>query len=101
MMFAGSVIFQIVALWIMPLTKGLTQPLYSLYWVVAFLVGVGLLARLVGSGANLSTVLPAMAAVIPLCTIANGILTYKESASMLKVGLLCASCVMVGVASSL
>ena len=101
LMFSGSVIFQILALGIMPMTKGLTQPMYTALWAVIFLIGVGLMARLVGGGADISAVLPLMAAVIPLCMIMIGIFFYGEKASMLKIGLLFSSCLMIGYASSL
>jgi len=100
-MFIGSVVFQLIGLWLIPMTKGLTQPLYTLLWAAAMLIGVGFIARLVNSGANMSSVLPLMAAIIPLCTIAMGVFFYGESASAMKIGLLCGSCLLVGVASSL
>lgn len=100
LLFAGSVIFQLIALYLMPMTKGLTSPGYTALWAVTFLIGVGLLARLVHSGVNLSTALPLMAAIVPLCTIAIGVLAYGEAASLLKIGLLVGACALIGIASA-
>jgi hypothetical protein len=42
-----------------------------------------------------------MAAVVPLCAIAVGILFYGESASFIKLSLLVSACLVIGFASSI
>ena len=66
---------------------------------IAFATGLGIMARLINSGINLSALLPFMAAVVPLCAIAVGIIFYGESASALKISLLIMSCLTIGFAS--
>ena len=101
MMLAASVAFQVIGLSLMPLTKGVTQLLPSVACCLAFLAGLGLMARLLNSGINLGILLPFMAAVVPLCAIAVGILFYGESASFIKLSLLVSACLVIGFASSI
>ncbi len=101
MMLAASVVFQVIGLSLMPLTKGVTQLVPSVACGLAFLVGLGLMARLLNSGINLGILLPFMAAVVPLCAIAVGILFYGESASVIKLSLLVSACLVIGFASSI
>ena len=85
----------------MPLTKGLTELVPSIGCGIAFLAGLGLMARLLNSGINLGILLPFMAAIVPLCAIAVGIIFYGESASLTKLSLLVSACLVVGFASSI
>ena len=98
---ATSVICQVIGASLMPLTKGLTETLPTLGFAIAFALGLGIMARLINSGINLSALLPFMAAVVPLCAIAIGVLVYGESASALKISLLIFSCLTIGFASSM
>ena len=98
---AASVVFQVIGLSLMPLTKGLTELVPSIGCGIAFLAGLGLMARLLNSGINLGILLPFMAAIVPLCAIAVGIMFYGESASLTKLSLLVSACLVVGFASSI
>ena len=49
-MLAASVVFQVIGLSLMPLTKGLTELVPSIGCGIAFLAGLGLMARLLKSG---------------------------------------------------
>ena len=98
---ATSVICQVIGASLMPMTKGLTEILPTLGFGIAFAIGLGIMARLINSGINLSALLPFMAAVVPLCAIAVGVLVYGESASALKISLLVFSCLTIGFASSM
>ena len=100
-MLAASVVFQVIGLSLMPLTKGLTELVPSIGCGIAFLAGLGLMARLLNSGINLGILLPFMAAIVPLCAIAVGIMFYGESASLTKLSLLVSACLVVGFASSI
>jgi len=100
-MLAASVVFQVIGLSLMPLTKGLTELVLSIGCGIAFLAGLGLMARLLNSGINLGILLPFMAAIVPLCAIAVGIMFYGESASLTKLSLLVSACLVVGFASSI
>jgi len=98
---ATSVVCQVIGASLMPMTKGLTEIIPTLGFGIAFATGLGIMARLINSGINLSALLPFMAAVVPLCAIAVGVLVYGEPASALKISLLVFSCLTIGFASSM
>lgn len=100
LIFIGTIVFQLIGLILLPMTKGFTQPLPTLGAAIGFLIGIGLLARLIESGVNLSILIPFLAATIPLAVIVVGILFYGESASLLKVSLLVTACILIGVAGA-
>ena len=95
------VAFQILGLYLIPMTRGFTAPLPSIGAALAFLIGVPLMARMVNSGANISILLPLVAAAVPLGAVAVGIFAYGESASAARVIALVAACGLVGVANML
>jgi len=97
--FAISVAANLVAIGLLPITRGFSVLLPTVICLVSFLIAIAMLARLTHSGLNLGIMMPAYAAVVPLGTIAIGILVYGESASFLRVGLLGAACAFVGVAN--
>lgn len=96
-----SVIAQVAAMSLLPMTKGLTQPLPTLAAAVCLLFGVGMIARIAYSGVNLSTIVPIMSAIVPVCAIGVGIVFYGEVASMAKVATLVTACALIGVANLL
>lgn len=96
-----SVVAQVVGLYLMPLTKGLTEPLMTVLFALSFLLGVGLMARIVGMGVSMSLLLPAVAAVVPLAAIGIGVFANGEVHSFTKIGVLVAACVLVGVSNLL
>ncbi|WP_340317999.1 hypothetical protein [Rhizorhabdus argentea] len=101
LMFLVSIGAQVAGVFLLPLTRGLTQPLPTLAAAAAFLLGLGLLARISHAGINLSSLMPIIAATVPLAAVAIGIFAYGETASLAKVATLVASCALVGVASTL
>ena len=94
---ATSVVCQVIGASLMPMTKGLTEIIPTLGFAIAFAIGLGIMARLINNGINLSALLPFMAAVVPLCAIAVGVFVYGESASTLKISLLIFSCLTIWV----
>lgn len=98
---ATFVICQVIGASLMLLTKGLTEVVPTIGFGIALAAGLGIMARLISSGINLSALLPCMAGVVPLCAIAVGIIFYGESASALKISLLIISCLTIGFASSM
>lgn len=97
----GSVIVQVAGVFLMPLNKGFTALLPTIGTFACFGTGVFLLSRALHSGANLSIALPLVSAAIPLCAVFIGIFIFNDSASFVRVGLLTAACVSIGVASYL
>lgn len=94
-----STITQAAGALLMPATKGLTAPLPTIGMFLGFGVGIGLLARLINSGVNLSVGLPLVAAALQLSTIFFGVAVLGESATPLKMLLLVSACGLVLVAS--
>ena len=99
-MFAVSVVFQVFGIAMLPLTKGLTQPMPTLGLAVGFLVGIGLMARLIHSGVSLTMLIPILAATVPLASVALGVLVFGESASLPKIAMLVTACGLIGFASA-
>jgi hypothetical protein len=101
LMLLGSIGAQVLGVFLLPMTRGLTEPLPTLAAAMAFLFGIGLMARIVHAGVDLSSLLPIIAATLPLGGIAVGILVYGDTASLAKVAVLVAACLLVGVANIL
>lgn len=97
--FGISVLFQVGALLLMPLTKGFTAPLPSLGLALLFSTGLALLARLSAAGAELGVLVPLASAVVPITTTLIAIPLFGESASPIKLGCLLAACALIGLAS--
>jgi multidrug transporter EmrE-like cation transporter len=100
-MIVVSIVAQIVGVALLPRTIGLTDPLNTLLCALCYVVGIGLLARIVHAGVELGIVMPILAAAVPLAAMVLGVVLYGESAAPLKIGLLVSACVAIGVAASL
>lgn len=99
--FVASVALQVLALSLLPRSEGFTQPLPTLILIVAFIAGIGLMARLTASGVPISILLPITGAVVPLAVVVVGVLVYGEPASSLRVAMLVVACVLIGIAGSI
>jgi len=98
-LFALAVLSQITAVGLMPRTAGFTELVPTLACASCFVLSVGLLARILATGVNLSILVPLMSAVTPLATVAIGLFVYGEPTSATKVGLLFGACALIGAAS--
>ena len=87
------------AIAVLPGTEGFTRTGPTLLCLGGFVVTAWSLARLVHTGMQLSILMPLAAAIIPLATIAVGVVLYGESASVTKLGLLVTACALIGVAA--
>lgn len=98
-LFIFLIVTQIVAVSLLPRTAGFT----NLYWTIAclstFAVSYWSLAYIIQTGMPLSIVVPIVAAVVPLASIAVGVVFYREAASLLRIVLLCSACGVIGLAS--
>jgi multidrug transporter EmrE-like cation transporter len=99
--FTISVAAQLLGTAMLPLTQGLTRPVPTLAGALGFLIGTGLMARLVNSGVNLSVLVPLVSAAVPLASIAMGVLLFGDTPSVPKLALLLAACGLIGFASKL
>lgn len=100
-MFAASIALQIAALYFLPLTKGFTELRPTAIMLLCFGVAFYLFSRLIVAGVQLSVLLPASAAIVPLGAIFMGVFLYGETAPMPKIALLCLSALIIGGASTL
>jgi multidrug transporter EmrE-like cation transporter len=99
-LFAASVGFQLLAMVLLPRTRGFTVVVPTLGCAVLFVCGIWMIARMYQSGAKLGIMSPLLAAVIPLGVIAIGIVLYNESVSPLRVVLLVGACALIGAAAA-
>ncbi len=98
--FMVSVLAQLGAILLLPRTAGFTQLGPAVLCCLLFSLGGAALARLAHSGVELGILVPLMATIIPLATITIGIVAFGESASPLKLTLLGAACMLIGVAAT-
>lgn len=99
-LFFASVGFQLLAVMLLPRTRGFTVLLPTVAAAIFFVCGIWMVARMYHSGAKLGIMMPLLAAVIPLGIIAIGVFMYGESASVLKIALLVGACGLIGAAAT-
>ncbi|KHK93049.1 DMT family transporter [Novosphingobium malaysiense] len=80
-------------------TAGFTRPGWSVLCASVYAVSLFSLATLLKEGAPLSLMMPLLAAVVPLGSIAMALVVLGEPASWPRIALLSLSCVVVGLAS--
>ena len=95
----ATVAGQWVAVALLPRTQGFTNIIPTIGCAACFVFSAWGIARLSEGGADLSIVIPLIAAIIPLGAIAIGILVYGETASLLRISLLVSACGLIGLAS--
>ena len=96
--FAASILGQIIALALLPATRGFTALWPTLACIGVFVASLAVSARLIHGGVELSALTPIATVAIQLFVLVIGIAVYGESASTLKVVLLLAAAIMIGVA---
>ena len=101
LMFLVSIIFQVSALALLPLTKGYSNVVNSIICSVLFVIGIALLARIISTGVRMSILIPLSAAAVPIAIVGVSLVFYGEPASALKIALLLSACGIIGLASTL
>jgi multidrug transporter EmrE-like cation transporter len=99
--FTISLAAQLLGVAMLPLTQGLTRPVPTLIGALGFLIGTGLMARLVNSGVNLSVLIPLNSTAVPLASIAMGVLLFGDTPSVPKLAVLLGACGLIGFATKL
>jgi small multidrug resistance pump len=99
--FAATLIAQFVGLAVIPATRGFTAILPTIICIVSFVIGLGIMARLVHSGIDLSILTPIVTVSLQIFILVVGITIYGESASLGKIILLLCAAVMIGAATRL
>ena len=99
--FAVTVLGQIAALALLPATRGFTALWPTVGCILCFVFSLGVSARLVHSGVELSSLTPIATVAIQIFILFIGIAIYGDSASPIKIGLLLCAAVMIGAATRL
>lgn len=94
-------LFQFAGLALIPATRGFTAPWPTFACIAAFLVGIGVSARLVHGGVDLSIITPLMTVALQLLVLIVSITIYQEHASAAKIVLLVGAALMIGAATRL
>ncbi len=98
-LFAMICLTQIAGGAILPKTNGFTDPAWVAACLAVYTLSFWLMAAMIKLGMPLSSLVPLMSAIIPLCLIAVGVFVFGEQASLPKIGLLMAACGLIGVAA--
>ena len=99
--FLVSVALQILTMSLLPLSKGYTVWWPTLCVIATINIAIWLFARIIANGAQLSILIPLSGTIIPLCVIAVAVFVYGEPAPILKILLLVAASILIGIASGL
>lgn len=99
LMVALVVVSQVAGASMLVKTTGFRDPLWTAACLATYAVSLFLLAETIRRGMALSLIMPILAALVPLATIAVAVLVFREQASWLRLGLLSGSCLLIGVAA--
>jgi quaternary ammonium compound-resistance protein SugE len=99
-MVALVVVTQVAGSTLLVKTEGFRQLGWSLACVGVYAVSFYVLAETIRQGMALSLVMPILAALVPLATIAVAVTVLGEQASWLRLGLLSGACLMIGAAAT-
>jgi quaternary ammonium compound-resistance protein SugE len=94
------IVTQVAGASLLAKTDGFRDPTWTAACLAIYVVSLFALAETIRQGMALSLVMPILAAVVPIATIAVAVLVFKEHASWMRLGILTAACLMVGVAST-
>ena len=98
-MVALVVVTQVAGASMLVKTTGFRDPVWTAACLGTYLVSLYLLAETIRRGMALSLVMPILAALVPLATIAVAVVVFREQASWLRLGLLSLSCLLIGAAA--
>jgi quaternary ammonium compound-resistance protein SugE len=81
-------------------TYGFRDPLWTVACLATYAVSLYLLAETIRQGMALSLIMPILAAVVPLASIALAVTFLGEQASWLRLGILSVACLLIGFAAT-
>lgn len=99
--FALAVLLQLIALPLLAMSQGFTKPLPTAGCLLAFAGAFWFLARIVDSGYNLGVLIPILSAIVPLVSVIIGVVILGETASVGRIAVLCAACILVGIGAGI
>lgn len=82
-------------------TEGFRVPLWTAACLATYAISLFVLAETIRQGMALSFVMPVLAALVPIATIAVAVLVLGESVTWPQLGLLCAACLLIGGAAAI
>lgn len=94
------VVTQVIGASMLAKTIGFRDPAWTAACLAVYAVSLFLLAETIRQGMALSLLMPILAALVPLATIAVAVTFLGEQASWMRLGLLSFSCVLIGVAAT-
>lgn len=100
LMVAAVTITQIAGVTLLVKTVGFRDPMWTAACLGVYVVSLFLLAETLRQGMALSLLMPILAALVPLASIAIAVLFFREQASWMKIGLLSSACVLIGAAAA-
>jgi len=98
-LFTAVLLGQLAGITLLPRTQGFSNVTFTLASLAMFALSYAAMARLIAGGVELGILIPALSVIVPLATVAIGVMIYHESASLPKIGFLVVACCLVGVAS--
>jgi multidrug transporter EmrE-like cation transporter len=101
LMFLFVVATQIIGSSLLARTDGFRVSWMTALCLAVYVVSFWVLAMMIKEGAPLSTLMPLLAATVPLAIVAVGVFFYGEAASWPRIGMLVTACLMVGAASAI
>ena len=100
LMVAFVVVTQVAGATLLAKTNGFRDIGWTAACLATFAISLYALAETIRQGMALSLVMPILAALVPLATIAVAVTLLGEQASWMRLGLLSGACVLIGVAST-
>jgi len=99
-MVALVVVTQVAGASMLVKTSGFRDPAWTAACLGTYAVSLFVLAETIRRGMALSLVMPILAALVPIATIAVAVVLFREQASWLRLGLLGVACLLVGAAAT-
>ncbi|MDE2596959.1 MAG: hypothetical protein KGL44_08785 [Sphingomonadales bacterium] len=94
------IVTQIIGSSLLVKTTGFRDPMWTALCLATYAASLFVLAETIRQGMALSLVMPILAALVPLATIAVAVTLFREQASWLRLGLLSGACLLIGVAAT-
>jgi small multidrug resistance pump len=99
LLFLTVLVSQLIGVALLPKTDGYTNVGYSVLQLAMFGISFAAMSRLLRGGVQLGILIPILSVAMPLASVLIGITFYHESASLPRVGMLLAACVLIFFAS--
>jgi multidrug transporter EmrE-like cation transporter len=99
--FVSLIALQLTGVAWLPKTQGFTALVPTIGTLSVFGLSYWLMARMIQSGAKLSILIPLIATIVPMATVAIGVLLYGENPSFSRLALLGIACALIGAAARL